>query len=85
VSSVAFGASGDMRTTAECRVAPLPTVLALRDTWVCVGTSNSSDVVSNIEASVDDVLSYRTTLGIPDVHPNHHLVGFGEHFDDTRF
>ena len=32
VSSVAFGTSGDMRMTAECRVAPLPTVLALRDT-----------------------------------------------------
>ena len=66
-------------------MAPLPTVLALRDTWVCVGTSNGSDVASNIEASVDDVLSYRTALGIPDVHSNHHLVGFGGRFDDTRF
>ena len=37
------------------------------------------------EASVDDVLSYRTALGIPDVHPNHRLVGFGECFDDMRF
>ena len=85
VSSVALGASGDMRTTAECQVAPLPTVLALRDTWVCVGTSNGSNVASNIEVSVDDVLSYRTTLGIPDVHPNHHLVRFGGCLDDTRF
>ena len=85
VSSVALGISGDMRTTAECRVAPLPTVLALRDTWVHVGTSNGSDVASNIEVSVDDVLSYRTALGIPDVHPNHCLVGFGGRFDDTRF
>ena len=58
VSSIAFGASGDMRMTAEYRVAPLPTVLALRDTWVRVGTLNGSDVASNIEASVDDVLSY---------------------------
>ena len=71
--------------TAECWVAPLPTVLALRDTWVHVGTSNGSDVASNIEVSVDDVLSYRTALGIPDVHPNHCLVGFGGRFDDTRF
>ena len=85
VSSIAFGASGDMRTTAECRVAPLPTVLALRDTWVRVGTSNGSDVASNIEALVGDVLSYRTALEIPDVHPNHHLVGFRGCFDDTRF
>jgi len=85
VSSIAFGASGNMRTIAECQVAPLPTVLALRDTWVHVGISNGSDVVSNIEALVDDVLSYRTALGIPDVHPNHHLVRFGGRFDDTRF
>ena len=85
VGSVALGASEDMRTTAECRVAPLPTVLALRDTWVRVGTSNGSDVASNIEASVDDVLSYRTALGISDVHPNHRLVGLGGRFDDTRF
>jgi len=66
-------------------VALLPTVLALRNTWVCVGTSNGSNVASNIKVSVDDVLSYRTALGIPDVHPNHHLVRFGGHFDDTRF
>ena len=39
-------------------MAPLPTVLALRDTWVRVGTSNGSNVTSNIEALVDDVLSY---------------------------
>ena len=37
------------------------------------------------EVSVDDVLSYRTALGIPDVHPNHRLVRFGGHFDNTRF
>ena len=66
-------------------MAPLPTVLTLKDTWVRVGISNGSDVASNIEVSVDDVLSYRTTLGIPDVHLNHCLVGFGGRFDDTRF
>ena len=66
-------------------MASLPTVLALRDTWVRVGTSNGSDVASNIEALVGDVLSYRTALEIPDVHPNHHLVGFRGCFDDTRF
>ena len=85
VSSIALGTSGDMRTTAEYRVAPLPTVLVLRDTWVHVSTSNGSNVASNIEASVDDVLSYRTALEIPDIHPNHRLVGFGGRFDDTRF
>jgi len=85
VSSIAFGISGDMRMTAEYRVASLPTVLALRDIWVRIGTSNSSDVASNIKASVNDVLIYRTALGIPDIYPNHHLVGFGGHFDDMKF
>ena len=66
-------------------ITPLPTVLALRNTWVRVGTSNGSDVTFYIEITVDNVLSCRTALGIPDVHPNHCLIGFRGHFNDTRF
>ena len=55
---------------------PLPTVLALWNIWVHVGTSNGSDVTSYVEMTVDNVLSCRTALGIPDVHPNHRLNGF---------
>ena len=85
MSSIAFSISGDMRATAKCRVTPLPTVLALWNIWVHTGTSNGSNITTYIETTVNNVLSCRTTLGILDVHPNHCLVGFRGHFNDTRF
>jgi len=48
-------------------MSPLPTVLALQDTWVHIGTFNGSDEMSNVEVTIDDVLCQRTALGIPDV------------------
>jgi len=63
-----------MKATAKCRVAPFPTVLTLRNARVHVHTINSSYVSSNIELAIDNVLCYRTTLGILDVDPNHHHV-----------
>ena len=44
VSSITLSTSGDMRVTAECRVAPFPTVLTLRNTRVHVHTTDSSYV-----------------------------------------
>ena len=74
VSSIAFCTPGDMRTTTECRMSPLPTVLTLWDTWVHVGTFDSSDESSYVEATIDNVLRRKTTLGISDVHPDHRHV-----------
>jgi len=74
VGSIALGTSGDMRAIAKCRMSPLPTVLTLQDTWVHVGTFDGSDESSNVEVTIDNVLRQRTTLGIPDVHPDHHHV-----------
>ena len=74
VGSIALGTPGDMRATAKYRMFPLPTVLTLRDTWVYVGTFDSSDESSNIEVMIDNVLCQRITLGIPDVHPDHCYV-----------
>ena len=74
VSSIALGTPGDMRATAKCQMSPLPTVLTLRDTQVHVGTFDGSDKSSNVEATIDNVLCQRTTLGIPDVHPDHRHV-----------
>jgi len=50
---------------------PLPTVLALWDTWVYIDIFDSSDETSDVEAMIDDVLRQRTALGIPDIHPDH--------------
>ena len=85
VSSIALGTPGDMRATAKCRISPLPTVLTLWDTRVHVGTFDGSNELSNVEATIDNVLCWRTTLGIPGVHPDHHHVWFQRCFDDARF
>ena len=74
MSSITLCTPGDMRATAECRMTPLPTVLTLWDTWVHVGTFDSSDESSYVKATIDNVLCRRTTLGIPDVYPDHHHV-----------
>ena len=56
MSSIALGTPGDMRTATKCQMSPLPTVLALQDTWVHIGTFDSSNEMSDVEAMIDDVL-----------------------------
>ena len=55
----------------KCRMSLLPTVLALWDTQVHIGTFDGSDEMSDVEATIDDILRQRTALGIPDVYPDH--------------
>ena len=83
ISSIVLGAPGDMRAIAECQIVPFPTVFTLWNTQVYISTVNSSDISANIESLIDDVLSLRTTLGIPDIYPNHYHVQFGRHLDNT--
>ena len=83
VSSIAFCASGGMRMTTKCWMPPLPTVLALRNVWVHVIPTNGCNKSSNVKSTIDDVLHARTTLGIPDVHPDHCLIRFGQCFNDA--
>ena len=64
-------------------MALFPAVLALWNAWVHISILNSSDKLTYIEVTVNDVLSQRTILGIPDVHPNHCHIRFRGHFNDT--
>jgi len=66
-------------------MSPLPTVLALRNAWVYVSSVNGCNKLSNVKSMIDDVLCTRTTLEIPDIHPDHCLIGFGQCFNDTWF
>ena len=66
-------------------MSPLPTVLALQNAWVYIGTFDGSDEMSDIEVTIYDVLCQRTTLGISDVQPDYCHVWFRRCFDDTRF
>jgi len=83
IGSIALSTPGNIRTTTKCRMSPLPTVLVLWNTWVYVGTFDSSDKMSNVKMMIDNVLHRRTALRIPNVHPDHHHVRFRRRFDDT--
>ena len=85
ISSIALGTPRDMRMATECWMSPLPTILALQDIWVYIGIFDGSDETSYVEATIDDILYQRTTLGIPDVQPDYHHVWFRRCFDDMRF
>ena len=77
VSSITLSAPGDMRATAKCQMSPLPTVFTLQYSWVHVSSANSRNKSSNIESSIDNVLHTRTTLVIPDIHPNYCFIQLG--------
>ena len=85
MSSIALGAPGDMRMTAECQVAPFLAVLILWNTWVHICTMNSHNKLSNIKMMIDNVLCQRTALEILDIYPNHCHIEFGRYFDDIWF
>ena len=53
MSSIALSTPRDVRSTAECRMPLFPTVLALWNSWVHIHTTNSGDISSNVEMSVD--------------------------------
>jgi len=54
VGTVTFNAFGPLDTTRESGVAPFPAVFALGDSWVHVGSSDRSNVIAHVEASVDE-------------------------------
>ena len=54
VGTVTFNAFGLLDTTRESGVAPFPAVFTLGDSRVHVGSSDRSDVIAHIEASVDE-------------------------------
>ena len=54
-------------------MAPFPTVFTLWNIRVHVGITNGSNILSNIEASVDDRLGGGPILWVLDVNPNSEL------------
>jgi len=56
MSSITFGTPGNMRVTTKYQVTPLPTVFTLRNSWVCVCTSNGSNVLSYVKITIDNIL-----------------------------
>ena len=53
---------------------PFLVVLALRHARIHVSTTDYSNIASNIEVSVNDLLGIRPILSIPDVNPDNSHV-----------
>ena len=67
VRSIALDTLGSLNIAGHSCVSPLPAILALRDTRIHIGTPNGSNILSNIETSVDETFSLTSTLDVPDV------------------
>ena len=59
-----------LNMTNSCYMTLFPAVLALWNFWIHISITNSSDNVSNIELSIDDLFDIRTILDISNVDPD---------------
>jgi len=70
VEAVALDAFSSSESVCKYCMFPLLAVLALRDVWVYIGTPDSNNIASYIEASVNEIFSLTTILDIPYVNPD---------------
>ena len=61
-----------------------PTIFALRNTWIHIYTSNSSNIATNFDASINETFSFDTRLNVPDVNSNNRHIRFWESFDNSQ-
>ena len=67
---IALNTFSPLNSTNSCYMTPFPVILVLQDIWIHVCTMNSSDNAFYIELSIDDLLSIRTILGVPNIDPD---------------
>jgi len=84
VKAIALDTFSFSKSAQECCISPLLAVLVLRDTWVHVGTSDSGDVVSYVEASVNESFSLTAALDILYVGPDNSHIQSGRYLDNMR-
>jgi len=82
VETITLNAFSSLYFAQEYSVSPLPAVFALEDTRIHICTSNSSDVAFYIEASINQLLHFLTTLNILNVYPDDGHIWFGRKFDN---
>jgi len=79
--SVAFDALCPLYPAQKSQMSPLPAVFALGDSRVHVCSSNSSNVVADVEAPINEYFSIMTALNIPYINPDDCHVGLRRNFD----
>jgi len=77
VRTITLDAFRALYSAQESGVAPFPAVLVLGNSWVHVCSPDSSDVLSNVKAPVDEHLGICPTLDIPNIDLYNGHVGFG--------
>jgi len=85
VRAVTPDAFGALYSAQKSGVAPFPAVLILGNSWVHICSLDSSDILSNIEAPVDEHLGICPALDVPNIDPYDGHVRFGQDFDDSGF
>jgi len=84
VRTITLDAFGSLNSTQKHRVVSPPTILALGDSRIHVCSSNGSDVVTYVEAPVDEHFGIAATLYISYINLDDYHVGFWGDFDDSR-
>jgi len=82
VWTIAFLILRSMWITHKCYMPLLPAVFALRDTQIHICFSDSSNILTYIEASVNKTLCSCTGLWTRNIDLYHHYIGFWECFDN---
>jgi len=85
VRPIAFDAFGSLDSAREYGMSPFPAVFTLWDSRIHVRSSDRSDIVAHIEASVNEKFGVLPALHIPNVYPNNGHIGFWRDFDNPWF
>ena len=85
VRAVALDAFWALDSAWKSSMSPFPAVLALRDPRVHVHSLDCNNVLSYIEALINEHFGVAPTLNIPYVDPHNGHVRFGWYLDDSRF
>ena len=69
VETIVFDIFRSLNFAQKSSVTLFLAILALKNTWIHIGSSNSHDISANIEAPVDEHFGFTATLDIPYVYP----------------
>jgi len=84
MKTIVFLAFGTMCKANKSNITPLLTILALRNTRVYIGSSNSSDIITYIKIFINETFSFFTILRIPNINPNNSYVRFRRYLNDVQ-
>jgi len=74
---VTLNTFGLLNTICSHHVPPFPTILALQNIWVYVGSTNCGNKAFYIEASVDYFLGVGPILSVPNINPDYGHIRLG--------